>query len=253
MVQRVCEALDEVTAEHGVRLLFAVESGSRAWGFASPDSDWDVRFVYAHPLDWYLKVMPGRDVIEAMLPGDLDLSGWELRKALFLFAKGNFAFNEWLDSPIVYHAEPGILEALRALVASVFRPTSAMFHYLGIARSAFPALRSEQVKLKKVFYVLRPLLACRWIVHTLAQPPTAFAALVEAPWVDAAEREMITLLEAAKAHCAEGETRPLQPQVRRWIVAEMEEAERIAPSLACKAQVDMAALDLHLKQWILRA
>lgn len=84
MKQQVQTELTRIERESGVRVLLAVESGSRAWGFASPDSDYDVRFLYAHPRDWYVSVFEGRDVIEQMLPGDLDVSGWDLRKALRL-------------------------------------------------------------------------------------------------------------------------------------------------------------------------
>ena len=102
MNERIRAALRDVERQFEVRILLAVESGSRAWGFASPDSDYDVRFVYAHPRDWYLSVGDARDVIEQMLPGDLDVSGWELRKALRLFSKCNLALNEWLGSPVTY-------------------------------------------------------------------------------------------------------------------------------------------------------
>src|SRR3954463_6570073 len=95
----ILQALGTIERDQGVKVLLAVESGSRAWGFASPDSDYDVRFIYAHPLDWYLGVLERRDVIECMLPGDLDVSGWELRKALRLLAKCNLALNEWIGSP----------------------------------------------------------------------------------------------------------------------------------------------------------
>jgi predicted nucleotidyltransferase len=105
MKERVLAALRDVESEYDVKILLAVESGSRAWGFASPDSDYDVRFVYVHRRDWYLTVEEQRDVIEKMLPFDLDVSGWELRKALRLFAKSNLAFNEWIGSPIVYSSE----------------------------------------------------------------------------------------------------------------------------------------------------
>ena len=102
-----------IEAEHGVRVLYACESGSRGWGFASPDSDYDVRFIYAHPLPWYLRVAAERDVIELPISGDLDINGWELRKALGLLKKGNATLIEWLGSPIVYRADPEFLYSMR--------------------------------------------------------------------------------------------------------------------------------------------
>ncbi len=103
-------ALAEIERKYGVRILFAAESGSRAWGFASPDSDFDVRFLYAPPPSWYFSVFPPRNVIEENLPRDLDVVGWELRKALQLFAKGNAPLCEWLDSPVVYAEAPGFAD-----------------------------------------------------------------------------------------------------------------------------------------------
>src|SRR5436190_8518118 len=101
MKARILEALASIEAGEGVRILMAVESGSRAWGFASPDSDYDVRFVYAHERDWYLSIFDKRDVIELMLPDRLDVNGWDLRKSLRLFSKCNLAMNEWIGSPIL--------------------------------------------------------------------------------------------------------------------------------------------------------
>lgn len=74
------QRLDAVEATESVRLLMAVESGSRAWGFPSPDSDYDVRFIYVRPRDWYLSLVPGRDVIEHAIVDEIDLNGWDVRK-----------------------------------------------------------------------------------------------------------------------------------------------------------------------------
>ena len=86
---RVEAELSRLETEHQVTVLFACESGSRAWGFASPDSDYDVRFLYVHRLPWYLQVEPGRDVIERPLDDELDVCGRELRKALYLLRRSN--------------------------------------------------------------------------------------------------------------------------------------------------------------------
>jgi uncharacterized protein len=101
----ILDRLLAIEAEHGVRALYACESGSRGWGFASPDSDYDVRFIYVHPLPWYLRVSAQRDVIEVPISDELDINGWELRKALSLLKKGNATLIEWLDSPVVYRAD----------------------------------------------------------------------------------------------------------------------------------------------------
>ncbi len=153
----VAAGLATLARERGVRILFAAESGSRAWGFASTDSDYDGRFLYAPEWRRYFSVFPPRDVIEANLPGDLDLAGWELRKALGLFAKGNVPICEWLGSPIVYFETPGFADQLRALIPALFNPAAAIFHYLGLARRTLEGhLQGPDVRIKKVFYPDQP-------------------------------------------------------------------------------------------------
>lgn len=247
----IAAAIDRLEAEHDVRVLYAAESGSRAWGFASPDSDFDVRFIYVHKLDWYLQIGDPRDVVEAMLPHDLDLSGWELRKALRLLAKGNVPLCEWLDSPIVYREQPAFAARLRALAPRWFDPAHALFHYLNTAKSTHRAhLAQLEVRLKKVFYALRPLLACRWIEHARAQPPTAFQRLVDAAWVTDAERAMIAGLQIAKAAASEADRAPLAPPVAAWLTGEMERYEKIGASFARPRERDCSDLDALLRDWV---
>jgi len=247
--QAIAGALAGVEAQHGVRILYAVESGSRAWGFASPDSDYDVRFLYAPALAWYLRVDEPRDVIEAMLPREIDLSGWELRKTLRLFASGNATLFEWLGSPVVYRENAAFTARLRELAPQYFRPAKALFHYLGTARTTWrDHLRSPGVRLKKVFYALRPLLACRWIEHARTAPPTAFAQLVEAPWVNDGERAMIARLQAAKSLAREADRTALSPDVAEWLAAQLAHYERIGPSLATRADAPTEPLDLLLRE-----
>lgn len=244
MTPTILRALDTVERDYGVDVLFAAESGSRAWGFASPDSDYDVRFVYRHPRDWYLRVSEPRDVIERMLPDDLDVSGWDLRKALRLFQRGNVALYEWLDSPIVYREQPVLATRLRALLPSFFQPASALHHYLGTARTTFADhLDRPTVRLKKVFYFLRPILACRWIEQTREQAPTEFSKLVAAAWVTDGERAFIADLQQRKLLASEGETEALEPALSQWMQEQLAYFTRIGPSLARHRNADSAALD----------
>lgn len=248
------DALDALERERGVRVLYAAESGSRAWGFASPDSDYDVRFLYVHPLNWYLRVGEARDVQEAMLPGDLDLSDWELRKALRLYAGCNLPLNEWLGSPLVYRERGTVASQLRARMPAYFRPSHALFHYLNTARhSVRDHLNAEHVRLKKVFYALRPLLACRWIEHARSQPPTAFADLLAADWVSADERVAIGELLRAKEAALESDRSPLSPWWRAWLAQTIEHFEAIGPTLATKRQVSIHEFDPLLEQSVLHS
>jgi predicted nucleotidyltransferase len=244
-------AIDAIERDYGVRVLYAAESGSRAWGFASPDSDYDVRFLYVHAPDWYLKVYEQRDVIERMLPGDLDVSGWELRKALRLMAKCNLALNEWFDSPIVYRADEAFAMQVRQLIGRHFQPARALFHYLSMATTTHDEhLSGDTVRLKKLFYFLRPILACRWIEHARTQPPTRFAQLLAAPWVSDEERGWIAELEARKALASEGDREPLPAALRPWMGQQLERFAAIGPRLASKADIDEAMLDVTLQRWV---
>ncbi|HVH32915.1 MAG TPA: nucleotidyltransferase domain-containing protein [Tahibacter sp.] len=244
MTPQILAALAAIEREHAVRVLFAAESGSRAWGFASPDSDYDVRFVYVHARDWYLRLGEPRDVIEQMLPDDLDVSGWDLRKALRLFARSNIALYEWLGSPIVYREDAAFAVPARELIARHFQPAAALHHYLGTARTTFHEhLSGETVRLKKVFYFLRPILACRWIEQTRTQPPTAFAELVAADWVHADERMTIAELQHRKQFASEADREALDPTLAQWMRDQLEHYARIGPSLARRTEGNLDELD----------
>ena len=180
MIEEIKKELLRLESDHEMKVLYAVESGSRAWGFASPDSDWDVRYIYVNKPDWYLGIDDGKkDTLEEILPNDLDLSGWELRKALRLFRKSNPPLLEWLRGPIVYQENYSTAARLRELDARYFNPKSCMYHYLSMARGNFKEfLQKDRVRAKKYFYVLRPVLACDWIRETNEMPPVEFKELL---------------------------------------------------------------------------
>ncbi len=251
MNDRVISALCDLESEFDVRVLLAVESGSRAWGFASPDSDYDVRFVYAHRRDWYLTVDEPRDVIEKMLPGDLDVSGWELRKTLRLFAKCNLALNEWIGSPIVYTGEPRFHDAIAALLPSYFNPIAGMHHYRRMAQAALEEnLVADRIAIKKLFYILRPLLACRWIVRTNSQPPTEFAQLVATEWVTAAEKCWIGDLLRQKADAKEAQVVSLSQEKVAVLRAEIAIHAASGAGLTATGKPGSAPLDILLREWV---
>jgi len=251
--QSISAALAAIESQYDVRVLFAAESGSRAWGFASPDSDYDVRFIYVHRLDWYLGIGDARDVIEAMLPGELDLSGWELRKTLRQFLRCNLALNEWLGSPIVYRDRDEFAHTLRRLIVPAFRTPAAHHHYLSLAKRKFlETLAQDPVRLKDVFYASRALLACRWVRRTDSQPPTEFGALVAAPDVTESERTMIHDLLAAKALAQESDRAALAPLVRTWLENELDMAAAAVESLRSHNSLTAAPLDELMRAVILK-
>ena len=174
------EKLAEIEQRENVRILHCVESGSRAWGFASPDSDFDVRFIYVRSKDFYLRLDKTRDVIEWQLDDVLDINGWDLQKALGLLHKSNPTLFEWNNSPIVYKTTPEWKE-ISDIISHYFQQKSGLYHYLSTAKSNYREyLHGETVRLKKYFYVLRPILACRWILEKQTPPPMLFTDLAKA-------------------------------------------------------------------------
>ncbi len=204
----------------GIRVLYACESGSRAWGFASRDSDYDVRFIYSHHPDWYLSVQARRDVIERQLEGDLDVAGWDIRKALGLFRKSNPPLLEWLRSPIVYKEDTLFTENLSQLFAQYYSPRTCMYHYHTMATKTFrDNLQGEQVRAKKYFYALRPLFACRWLEISSQPVPVKFSQLM-------AGLDLPTDLKTVIAELLEqSQERSEQPRIeviQKFIEAELE-------------------------------
>jgi predicted nucleotidyltransferase len=174
--------LTALEVEHDVRVLFAIESGSRVWGFPSPDSDYDVRFIYARHPDWYLSIEPGRDVIELPIEGDWDINGWDIRKALGLLIKPNPVMLEWLSSPIRYRWNDDVCGRLIQFADKTTYGESCLHHYRNLAVKQWDKHVGDNldVPLKKYFYILRPALAISWIKQNpTVQPPMNLQALVE--------------------------------------------------------------------------
>jgi len=176
MYTRIQTALTQLEATRGIRILYACESGSRAWGFPSPDSDYDVRFIYAHPADWYLTLDDGADTLNFPVNDELDLAGWELRKTLKLLRSSNAALFEWLQSPVVYREAAGFRATLEPMLPACWNPRAGLHHYLGLMRRGVTDdLTGSEVRLKRLFYALRSTLAARWIQqHPAEVPPMEF-------------------------------------------------------------------------------
>lgn len=220
MRERVSQQLKEIERRYGVKVLYACESGSRGWGFASPDSDYDVRFLYVHPLEWYLRVEPPRDVIELPIDDELDVSGWEWRKALGLLKGANPTLIEWLDSPVVYQQDEETITALKAMVPMWFSP-------------------------------LRPLLAVRWVEAGKGVPPMRFAELLAGSELDAPLRAEIDELLERKQRAGEAEYGPRRPLLHAFIRAEQARGE-IPPLLPDSREGDVKELDSLMYQTVMR-
>ena len=230
MHERIKEEIERIERKHDVSVVYSVESGSRAWGFPSEDSDWDCRFIYVHRPDWYMSIRKHSDVIEEMLPGDLDLAGWELRKALRLFKKSNPPLMEWLHSPIVYKENTEVMERWRALVPTYCSPERCFHHYLHMAAGNFrDYLKGEEVWLKKYLYVLRPLLACRYIEKCDAWVPMEFDTVVEATVESAEVKSAISALVERKMAGEELRKGPRNEAIDSFIRNELERLQTAVP------------------------
>jgi len=178
MTDEIAASLDLIEITNDVRILLAVESGSRAWGFHSIDSDYDVRFIYLNQLDWYLSLNERRDVIEFESADRLlDLNGWDLRKALRLFVKGNATLYEWLQSPVIYSLDDKFRSRIWPLASEFYPLKSGLHHYLGLIKGVVEDLGQEQIKVKRCFYGLRAAFAAHWIIQFRTIPPMTFGEL----------------------------------------------------------------------------
>jgi len=249
--ETIQHCLDDIETQHGVKILFACESGSRAWGFASPDSDYDVRFIYVQPLSWYLSVEPQRDVIELPIDSKLDVNGWELRKALRLLSRSNPPLSEWLDSPVIYREQPATVVRLRTLAVDCFSPLKSRYHYLAMAQRNFrDYLRGERIRLKKYLYVLRPLLAACWVDAGLGQPPTRFADLVAATIKERELTSEIDRLLEIKMLSGEAQYGPRWPVIHAFIEREMTARDDF-PCSPVPPRGQTAQLDRFLQETVL--
>ncbi len=235
----ILQSLAALEAETGIRVLFACESGSRAWGFASRDSDWDVRFFFVRPRSEYLRVRLPEDHLHRDLPGDLDISGWDLRKALGQALKSNASVLEWLGSPVVYLDREGFADRLRPLVKGVFRVGPVVQHYLGLARRLWAAAgEGEALNGKKCLYVMRATLCARWALTRGTSPPVAFAELlplVEDPSLVEEIHHFVTLKEEGResdAFPVSAALRAYLAELDAWCVAEVEKLEPQPPEAA---------------------
>ncbi|WP_273854070.1 nucleotidyltransferase domain-containing protein [Guptibacillus spartinae] len=240
MHEHILDVIKQTEIDHDIKILYACESGSRAWGFPSKDSDYDVRFIYVHRKDWYLSIDQKRDVIEIptrdklSIPVDdlVDMSGWELTKALKLFRKSNPPLLEWLRSNIVYYESFSTAKQMRDFDGTIFLPTSCLYHYLNMAKGNFREyLQGDDVRIKKYFYVLRPVLAARWIKKYHTVPPIGFHELFEDAALPPALHDEITTLLKRKIAGEELNLEPRIDLINSFLQEEMEQLEAYAQSL----------------------
>ena len=230
MRQIINSRLAEIEINDNIKIVYACESGSRAWGFPSANSDYDVRFIYIRPIEWYLSINEKRDVIEYPIKDELDVNGWDLKKALQLLQKTNPPLLEWLGSPIVYLEKSSVAENMRQLAKDYYLPSVCLYHYLHMARGNYREyLQGDIVWVKKYFYVLRPLFAMIWIENGFGIVPTDFNILLEKLQLDPELKKAISNIIESKRSGNEldkGERIPsisnfIEDELGRWELTEI--------------------------------
>jgi predicted nucleotidyltransferase len=242
--KEILNQLNHLEKEENIQILYACESGSRAWGFPSADSDYDVRFIYLRKTDWYLSIDEGRDVIEQDVSNQLDLNGWDLKKVLKLFRKSNPPLFEWLGSPIVYFEKYSVVNKLRALLPEFYSPVSCMHHYFHMAEGNYRQyLKGDRVWIKKYFYVLRPILACKWIEQDLGPVPTEFNVLVNKIIQDEKLKKSINTLVFEKKEGNEFYWGQKIPEISEFIDNEIERLKDKLHLMKKRKRIDFEKLN----------
>ena len=242
MEKQIRGKLREIEETENVRILLAVESGSRAWGFASPDSDYDVRFIYVRPKNDYLRLETIRDVIELLIDDVLDINGWDLQKTLRLLYKSNPTLFEWFSSPIVY-AQTEFADKFRKIMNEYFSTKRGIYHYINMAAGNYREyLKRDMVKAKKYFYVLRPVLACRWIMEKGTPPPMLFSELMDAELPKELAREVEKLLDL-KVHSPEITEIPRINKINEYLDVSLFEIQEKAQTMEEAKTIEWTALN----------
>jgi len=244
MENKIKKYLGALEKENNIKILLACETGSRAWGFASPDSDFDVRLIYTHSKDWYLSLSEKPDTIELMLENrEIDISGWDLRKTLRLMSKSNASIIERIQSPFIYHADDLFLNDFSLLVTKTYSRIATIHHYLSMAKNALSEIENkEQIKLKRLFYALRAASVCRWICQKQEIPPIVFLHILEGLSFDTMLKRRIYELISLKARVSESYFHPYEADlidyINQSLLIAQEESQSLPPAKFIMSDLD---------------
>jgi len=251
MNEKIMAALKNVELENECKILFACESGSRAWGFASSDSDYDVRFIYVNKLSWYLQLEEKSETIDKILPDNLDLCGWDLRKSLKLFAKCNLSLNEWFGSPIIYYQNQKFLNLLTPLVPTYFNSKKGIHHYISTAENIMQKnFQDRLVNIKKLFYIIRAILACRWILQKQSMPPTQFSELFMECDLPQNIMKIIQLLLVEKKNTHEKHIIEMDTTLLSWTEEQIITIKQAARNVTVPKSIDWEPLNFIMIEMI---
>ncbi|MGI2732641.1 nucleotidyltransferase domain-containing protein [Bacillus cytotoxicus] len=253
MKERILVELAKIEKEHDVEILFAVEAGSRAWGWHSKASDYDVRFVYVHRLEWYVSIDEKRDVIECPIHNTLDISGWDIRKALRLFAKSNPSLLEWIHSPVFYIKNSNLSTCLQKISEHRFNLKSTMYHYLHMASKNYREfLQGENMQVKKYFYVLRPILACKWLEEKGTVPPVEFARVINELSFEHSVLEEIKHLWWMKKRGGTLDTLPRMPRLHQFFEEQIAYYQEYAKRVEKRTEVENEELNRLFREIVFK-
>ncbi|MDA9774284.1 nucleotidyltransferase domain-containing protein [Saprospiraceae bacterium] len=204
MKTQIITYLKTLEREKVIRILYACETGSRAWGFPSRDSDYDVRLIYRHNLHWYLGLSDKKDSIDLMFAdNEIDITGWDLKKSLLLLQKSNASIFERLASDTIYLEDKAFSIKMKMMLAEYFSPIKQSYHYLNLARNSNSFLHAEKYKLKKLFYALRSTCCALWIVENKTSPPMRIMEVLGGISIDQKYKNRIAELIKIKAEVTE--------------------------------------------------
>ncbi|GAB2830081.1 nucleotidyltransferase domain-containing protein [Ferruginibacter profundus] len=250
-MENIKDILSGIERKKNIKILYACETGSRAWGFPSPDSDFDIRFMYMHDRDWYLSLSVKKDTVEIM-DGDLDITGWDLKKSLTLLKKSNAPLIERFNSPIEYFSVPGFRDEFQDLIANYYSPIAVFFHHYSLAKNFWEELKDKkELKLKSYFYLVRSLLSCNWIIKDNTVLPMHIEGLMK--YVEEEYKERLRALIAVKATVGEKYVHKKDEKLNEWILHLFEYVEAGKENLAVN-NADMGLLnDFFLKMLYAKA
>ncbi len=239
MRRRIEHELNEIENNLNVKIIYACESGSRAWNFASANSDYDVRFIYAHPKDWCLSIADKKDVIELPIDDELDVNGWDIRKSLALLRKSNSPLLEWISSPIKYRNEKPVMDPLIELSIAAFLPESSCHHYWSMAKRIILNFgEGEVAKIKSYLYSLRAILCCKWIIMRLTQPPMRIQELLNEMLPAGETRDLVDNLIYEKSKGSESASTKRSLRFEEYLKGQLNLLESQIPKNPKKLPID---------------
>ena len=249
MKATIHKRLTEIEKEYGIKILYSCESGSRAWGFPSPNSDYDVRFIYKRSFDDYLTIQSVKDHLSFSINDELDIYGWDISKILQLITKSNTTPFEWLQSPMIYREDDTFKDELWQFCQNYFCPRSNIHHYLGIARGAMETIDGKDIKIKKLFYVLRPLLAALWCADRKTIAPMSIFPLMDLLSDDLQEK-VLSLIDL-KSTVSESYLIKIDADLRKWIDTTFDYCMEASVNMERKS-FDKEEADIFFRKMILK-